>query len=577
MKILFVEILRIPYNVLLEQSRAKKMNNTALTSRMSFPIGLLSIESYVKTDCPGVETKILSQNLELQSRLGHDADKRQKNLIDIVDHFDAFLFDDIKRTIDEIKPDVIGLSVMFDACADIFEKACEKLSAYGLPIIAGGHPLSNMYEYYLKRNPALTAVSIGEGEIPFAEFVKAFENGYGMEYLQSSPYFVTAENLSDEEFKPSQTFVQNLDDIPHFDYESLFDKYGWQLLSYSAKNLNSKYNPDLKQMSLLTSRGCPYDCVFCASQKVHGHKVRERSMSYVEKELWRFAAFGVKEITLEDDHILYDVPRAIQIIDMAGALGMKVYCPNGLAIAPITQDFVDCLVRNNTAQVNLALESGSQRVLKEIIRKPVTTKRAAEVFKMFAKTKIKPMLFLIFGFPNESIDDINEGLSFLRSIPFWWGSVFSPIPISGSRLFSEQYDKLPVKDDGSYDFNKFVNYLGLLQKEELRNKFPNGNMIYTINLDINFVNNSYIRQGGVLLESVHPSEREFGVYKIRTVRDEFLRITTFTVNHAFAYYYAAKCSEMLGEPDDGNYEKALDIIRNNDEWRTYADYFNINY
>jgi radical SAM superfamily enzyme YgiQ (UPF0313 family) len=576
MKILFVEVLRTPYNVLLEHSCAKKPSLSGLISSRTLPIGLLSIESYVKKECPGVLTKILSQNLELHSRITVDRDLLKTNLIEIVDHFNAFLFDDIVRNIEVFKPDVIGLSVMFDACADVFEKVCAKISAYGIPIIAGGHPLSNMYEYYLKRNPALTAVSIGEGEIPFAEFVTAYESGSGMEYLRNSPYFVTAENLSDEQFKPSQTFVQNLDDIPHFDYESLFNRYNRYLLSYNAVNKDIKNNLDQNRISFFSSRGCPYDCVFCASQKVHGHKMRDHSLSYVEAEFKHFAQHGVTEILLEDDHLLYDVPRAIKNIDMASKYGMKINCGNGLAISPITQDFVDCLVRNNAERVYLALESGSQRVLKEIIRKPLVLKRASDVFEMFAKTKIKPFLFLIFGFPGETVDDINEGLSFIRSIPFWWGSVFSPIPISGSRLFNQEMDNLPVKEDGSYDFNGFINYLSNLQNKELRDNFPNNDMIYTINLDINFVNNPYVRHGKKLLASENPAERELGEFKTRSVRDAFLRTARFH-NHAFAYYYAAKCSEMLGEPDDGNYEKALDIIRNNDEWREYADYFKINY
>jgi radical SAM superfamily enzyme YgiQ (UPF0313 family) len=573
-KILFIETLGMSETTLRQQSEMEAITNSIIVGRSPLPEGLLSIQSYVEKQCSDTQIRIVSQNLAFHKRIGTNEEHRQSNLKILLNHFDAFLFNEIDQEIVAFQPDIIGVSVMFDLSSNIFEMICRHLAGiidkHSMILIAGGHPVSNLHNYFLKRNKNLHAICIGEGEIPFMELVRSRNR---IEYLEESPYFTTRSKLSTISFIPKQEYICDLDEIPPYDYETILNTYGKEILSFHSNNFGktSGYDPSDLSFSFMTTRGCPYHCVFCASQNIHGHAIRAHSIEWVKrsinqvKDKWR-----ISEICFEDDHFLYDVPRAIELIDYISSRGMKVRLPNGLAIAPITQEFVNCLVRNKMQTVYLALESGSNRILKEIIRKPLTLEQVKTALRWFEKTDIKVILFLIAGFPGETLEDIHKSLDFLHEVFYWRISVFTPIPISGSRLWLQLNQDKPVDDNIEIDFEKNTNMVSDLQKQELAVHFPNNDMIYTLNLDLNFVNHPYIRRAKELLKKKEDDEAK---NLLNIVSEEFERICKKYPNHAIAHYCLAECKRLLGKDYVKLQQKAIQIFKDDDTWRAYAEYF----
>lgn len=521
------------------------INITELFGSGPLPMGVLSIESFVNKSCAGASVRIVSQNMQLFGALHKNG--LECGLNNVVADFESFLMDELRNEITEFKPDIIGFSVLFDLSLSVLKltaRETKKLAPDAI-LIAGGHPIHNLHKQVLQENDlSLDAVCMGEGEIPFAELVNANDR---RQYLKDSPYFITMENTE----KPWQTaVVQDLDDIPMYNYDGFIERYGDSVFRSHSNVLDFSHAFN-KQAEIMTSRGCPYNCVFCSSNVVHGKKMRAHSLErvFMEIDYW-VDRRGMESIGITDDHFLYDVDRAIKICDYAGKKKVDMRFLSGLAIEHVNQDFVDCCVRNNVKEVNLALESGSEYVLRSIIRKPLTLSKATAVFSMFNKTDVFTRVYLVIGFPDEKLEHIEEGLKFLRTAEFNWASISAPVPISGSRLYNKLKDEM--KD---YNFEDASYFARVLEDESLAGTM-NGNIKYAVNLDINFINNPYMRMG-----------------KYAAAAERFSSIIKNYPDHAFAYYFLAQCQKHLGQSDQEATMKYTEIFESDPVWRSWREYF----
>jgi len=106
---------------------------------------------------------------------------------------------------------------------------------------------------------------------------------------------------------PINSFVYNLDDIPEFDYNLVdFDDYNSRSLDKEDFLKENK-----REMSIHTSRGCPFNCIFCANGKLHGKKVRFMSVERVITEVENMITnFRLTTLIIEDYHFLCYKKRA---------------------------------------------------------------------------------------------------------------------------------------------------------------------------------------------------------------------------------------------------------------------------
>ena len=553
-KILFISNLSHNFESLKAIDQTQQKNITELFGSSNLPLGLLSIEAYLKSQCSDVETSIIDLNTEFMLTITEgDLDERIHH---IVTNFESFIFSKISDEMDAFQPDVIGISTLFDKSVPTLWTLSQliKKKSPKVLLIAGGHPANNLFrDILLNEQNELDAICLGEGEIPFLELCNS-DNTF--EYINSSSYFATKTKcLKNEVF--SKVVLENLDDIPMYDYDTFFERYGSHILTLHNNILDSDHSFN-RQAVVMTSRGCPYNCVFCASKSVHDQKMRSNSIERVKNEIdYWVEKHQITTIGFIDDHLLFDVDRVIELCDYAGSKNLDIRFPNGLAIAPITSELVDCMVRNHVKEVQLALESGSERVLKEIIRKPLSIKKAKEVFDLFLNTDIFVRVFLVVGFLSETIDDIEESLLFLRTANFHWASISTPTPISGSRLLDNALS--------SGQIEAYIPGQSSFFNQDFENKHLaehlNGEVRYTINLDVNFVHNPYMR-----MNKYHLASQRF-----RAILDNY-------PNHAFAHYYYYQCLLQLKSDDEAMIQSrnAYNRIMQQDEkWQKYANYFKL--
>ena len=248
------------------------LGNSTSTAMPAFttPYGILSMDAFIKgnTQAGRVETDILDLNIEAFRIL---TGKRQ--------YHDSYLTDLVKDKVRNCRPDIVGISALFNTSynylASISTAVKEQVDS-ALIVAVGGLP-TNLYRKILEECPHIDAVCYGEGEIPIADLVNAADHEKLIEEHQSWANRKTIKSGK----VPADSFVYDLDEIPGFDYSLV------NLKDYNARSLDKRYSAQegKMEMSIHTSRGCPFNCVFCANIKLHGRKVRFMSVEKVIKEV----------------------------------------------------------------------------------------------------------------------------------------------------------------------------------------------------------------------------------------------------------------------------------------------------
>lgn len=508
----------------------------------TIPYGVLSIIAYAKKySRTRVEGKILDLNLEIYKF------SKKYNNTDFMDKLRIL----IKQAIQSFQPDVIGISALFNICYSYLEIISSEVAEleYRLPLVIGGGVATNLYAEVLAQFPRIDAACYAEGEIPVCYLLDA-ENSYT--YLEESPAWITRKSLQ-EKRDPKPLYVDNLDDIPFFDY-SIID-----INQYQGRSFSTMYREQMnREMSIHTSRGCPFNCVFCANGSVHGKKIRYMSVEKVLDEVKGMLKLSqINVLLIEDDHFLSNKNRAKIILENLSELNIRLEFPNGLAVYAIDDEIAALLKKAGTVTATLAVESGSNYVLQHVINKPLRIEMVEKAVNSLRMQNINVHGFFVLGLPGETENHRNETLILMKKVGFDWVYPFIAIPIAGSRLYNECREKGYLINN---DFSRCIMTKGNIKAPSIDpDKLEEE--VYLMNLDVNFVNNFNYSQG----------------YYYKTI--EYLKpIAQRYPSHAFAHYYLSKAYIMSGEYTNKSEEhlnRFYKIINESDIWSKYAKHFKL--
>jgi len=543
-KILFINPPNITFNDFINPSYnivQKKYGNygNVLTD---MPLGILSMSAYIKNHI-ATETKLVDFNIVLNKLESFDFSSFTEFFRDYFSNPD----------IADYAPSIVGISVLFTpayqnmldigrCCREIFPNAI---------IVAGGGVPTNAYREIFRDSACFDALCYGEGEKPLLGLVKARDK---LKYLEESPSWITRQKVkSRQTFK--YDFIENLDEIPFYDYGILnTSEYGLNPVITTFASLDEK-KQNFHVFHVSTSRGCPFRCSFCSSSTVHGRRMRYHSVSRVREDFKRLKdQYGAKTIVFQDDHFMADRQRAFEIIDIVKELQLTPVFQSGLALYALDRKMLEALKRAGVNPLVLSVESGSNRVLKEIMHKPHNLSIVKRVVDNCRELGIYTDVNILIGLPGETKQDIEDTRAFLKTINATWFRINKATPLVGSEMLDICLKKNYLK--GNYldcNFKKAI-----IETEDFTAEYIQ-EMAYFLNLELNFVYNSDFRLGNyeVALKGFENA--------IRARND-----------HAIAYYCAAKCYEKLG-----NLEKAkeyTDIAKMNAKnpfWRRYVDMFDI--
>lgn len=494
--------------------------------KKEIPLGALTLATYMKSYTQA-EVAILDLNLKFYELVNEDK-------IDKLNTPEMYIKSYISQLKDE-KYDFCGISAIFSttfAYLNIISRIVKEIFPQVIIVAGGGVPSNLMHEVF-DSAPCIDIISYAEGEIAISGFITS-ENE--QEYLEKSPSLITREKLENG-FQYSFEFVENLDEIPPLDFSLIeFDKYN--------SHAHSQTGDKIIALPLMFSRGCPFNCCFCASHSVHGKRVRYNSIERIKSDIKVFVnKYHVNTITVWDDNFFVDKKNAIDLLKFFMDLHLTVEFTSGFPVYQMDDEMAELLKLSGVDVITLAIESGNPRVLKDIIHKPLTLEMVPKAIESLRKYDIYIQGMFVIGFPGETLDDIQATMDFIHNSDLNWVNIFIASPLPGSELYdickTNGYLKRSVLDVNDY-------WSGNIETEHFEAAQIEKMQVYnTIKKD--FVNNLDMKNEN---------------WERALVSFEYV----INGNHEnpFAFYYAAKAAKKLGKKEiAARYFTAYEDIRGN--------------
>ncbi|MFH1563963.1 MAG: radical SAM protein [Nitrospirota bacterium] len=330
-------------------------------------------------------------------------------------------YDETLSQILAVSPEYVGLTATTCSIHNAGKLArMIKDKKKGIKIIIGGPHVTAIPEETMKRFPAFDIGVLGEGEETIKEILASNGDLSGIKGL-----IVPTE--AGFHLAGKRDFIKNLDELPF---------PAWELL----KDFPSIYRPAafrfkrLPAVSLVTSRGCPNQCIFC-DRAVFGNKCRAFSAEYILELIKDLQArFGIKEILFEDDTLTMFKKRLISICEniLEENIDLSWTCLGRVDMVDLAM--LKLMKKAGCWQISYGIESGSQRIL-DFIHKKISLDQVLNAVELSKKAGIMTKGFFILGHPTETKESIQTTIDFAKKIRIDDISVSLLTPFPGSELY----------------------------------------------------------------------------------------------------------------------------------------------
>ena len=286
--------------------------------------------------------------------------------------------------------DLIAMSVNCGNITNTIRTARRIKKEFDKEIIIGGAQATSNPKFFLKQQ-FIDGVVKGEGEITLYEYIKNRDVVDGLYLKKDGKIF----------YRKDREWNKDLDKLPF----PALDKI----------NLK-KYNVPIKKKkpasTIVTSRGCPYQCIFCFHP--NGYTWRARSAENVVKEIeWQINEFGIKEICIQDDNISLDLNRAKKIFDLVKEKEIDILFQlyNGIRVDKIDEELLMKMKKSGMWLMNISPELGYDEGLRKI-KKNFTLETVKRSMKMSKDFGFFTYSNYMIGFPWEGKEEIEKTINF---------------------------------------------------------------------------------------------------------------------------------------------------------------------
>ena len=314
----------------------------------------------------------------------------------------------VEKIVERVKrenPRVLGVSTLTPTFKQgINIASAVKAELPDLKIIFGNYHATFTYKRLLTNYPFVDYVVLGEGEQIFLELIKALERNEGITKTKGIAFRHDGGVVK----TPPRTFIQNLDELPLPDRTLLEQEYNSEVVGMLGSS--GKFT------TVLTSRGCPYNCRYCACSAFSMRKVRFRSPEAVVAEMELLQREGYEEVGFVDDNLLLDRHRMEKICDLLKEKGIKLNLWAEGRVDQASREVLRKFARVGCKTIYFGVESGNQKVLNyygknispELSRKAMLNCKEAGIENIIGS--------FIVGAPIETREDIQQTLDFALNL-----------------------------------------------------------------------------------------------------------------------------------------------------------------
>ncbi len=351
--------------------------------------------------------------------------RRRGHEVEILDaSAEGLTFEEVKVRIKRSYPDVIGITATTPMIYDAYKvaKISKDVNENSITLIGGPH-VTFLPEFTLRECPYLDIIVRGEGEETFRDLmdklplvlrdrdIRTLKEILGISYREGNRII----------HNPPRPLIEDLDSIPI----PSFDLLPWDL--YKAG--------EYRYGVIMTSRGCPFNCIFCSSSLQFGKRWRGHSVGRVLEEIRLLReGFGIKEIEFLDDTFTLNRKRAQQIARELVKEGLDISWTASSRVNTFDTETAKALRESGAHTIYFGIESGSQRIL-NFIGKGITINQAIKAVKTAVRVGLKVLGSFILGFPTERNEDIKRTIRLANKLDLDYAQFTIATPYPGTRLW----------------------------------------------------------------------------------------------------------------------------------------------
>ncbi|HVQ26293.1 MAG TPA: radical SAM protein [Planctomycetota bacterium] len=399
-----------------------------LLPRLMPPLGISHLAAVIRND---YEVRLLDAN-------GTDFE----HVVELPRGFrrHGMAYEDIRQIIEDWKPDFVGMTCLFSSVWPVIKELSAMIKAVDPTIhtAAGGCHPTFLTRRCMDEAPELDFIVKGEGEYALRDLLAAINAGGDLRLVDGLAFRdgpAGGAAGSEQIFVNEKVgYIPDLDALPYPARDLL------ELDLYSGGMHHGISETHRKVAVMYSSRGCAAKCIFCSSVEFWGHEYRHRSPeSLLDEMQYLVDTYGIQEIQFEDDNLTQNKRRARLIFEgmIARGLHKKLVwnTPNGIALWALDVELLKLAREAGCYQLTLAIESGNQEVLDNVIHKPLQLEKARELAREIKQLGIDTNAFFIIGFPGETLDDMRDTFQFARDLDLNSACFFIAQPLPGTRLF----------------------------------------------------------------------------------------------------------------------------------------------
>lgn len=341
----------------------------------------------------------------------------------------------------KFSPDVIGITTTTPVFDEVIELTKQiKLSMPSVTVVAGGPHVSAL-PIESMREARIDKVVVGEGEMSFEDVVSG-------------------------KFTPRiwrRELINNLDELP-FPARDLVD--------------NSLYSPPpTKRVSegihtlLSTSRGCPFNCGFCATQTIWGRQTRYRTIKSVMDEIdeckWKYqiTSFG-----FTDELFTADKTRVEEFCEVLLSKEYKISWVCSARAQGLGLDLLKLMKRAGCVEISFGIESGDQFIL-NLIDKRLRLDEAQTVIRRAQSIGITTHASYMFGYIGETVHTIKKTINLARKLNTDYAAFFIASPLPGTRFYSTCKEMEYLKPNSKWsDYSPLSNNQSVVELPTISSK-----------------------------------------------------------------------------------------------------------
>lgn len=343
---------------------------------------------------------------------------------------------DLFGLIDSFKPDILGLSVTTPTA-----KASARLAGQlrernpGLPIMTGGPHATTLKTAMFAESPAYDYLIVGEGEQTTPELLDALNGGRSLESVLGL-CFRRGDEIVENGPRP---YLSDLDDLPRLPVE---------LFHYERYVPTPGTFIHLPNIAFLSTRGCPFHCVFC-NKSMFGNTLRQMSAARMVDEIEQMRSrFRIREINFFDDTFTVNRNRVFEFCELLRERRVDVRWKCNSRVNTVTREMLFAMKKAGCFSISFGVESGDDGVLKRI-RKGITTDQARDAFRWSREAGILRAAFFMLNLPGDTRKTVEKTLAFSLEIDpeFVSFELLKPLPGTFIREALEGEPNLSIRED----------------------------------------------------------------------------------------------------------------------------------